>query len=160
MSKKNKSNKAKASNNEPITPQDVKPVEVKPVEVLPETSIDVTAREKSTVVNGKRTKGKILDTGKVFQYSTDQKGHDAFINRYQVKEMMSLVNRQLKTDCRNELAAAAKAPEKGLKSKCKVMLEMVKTNAALKPIFIEEVEKWVHVDKAAKAAIIEILAAA
>lgn len=126
-----------------------------------EFSIPVIAREKSTKdSNGKSIKGEILGESKVYQYTSNQSGLASYLKRYDIKSLVSLINRQLKTDVRNELAATAKAPEKGIKTKCKVMIDMIKTNESLRPIFITEVGKWDHVDKDSREAIITVLKSA
>lgn len=145
MSKKNKGNN-KGKNTEATNV------------IVSEVSISVVAREASTKdAEGNSIKGKILDEGKVYQYTLNQAGHDAYLKRYDVKRMMEKLNRQEKTDVRNDLAAKAKAPEKGIKTKCKVMVDMIKSNSSLKPIFIKEVESWVHIDATTRGAIIDVL---
>ena len=121
-------------------------------EVKAEFLIDVPAHDKDK---------KLLGTGKQYNYSLNQAGLDAAIKRFTLKSLMTLLNAKFKTDKRNEIAAAAKAPEKGIKTKCKVMVDMIKTNKHLKAIFIKEVEtNWEHIDLKTRQAVLEILKAA
>lgn len=116
--------------------------------VAPESIIKVTAKDKD---------GNILGTGKAYAYSENAIGLDAAVKRVKHKEIVKLINRQLKTDKRNELAR----PEGDmLKTKCKVMLSMIETNKSLKDIFIKEVNTWVHLSSDVRNELVEILKAA
>ena len=116
--------------------------------VSPESQIKVTAKDKD---------GNILGTGKAFAYSENAIGLDAAIKRIKHKEIVKLINRQLKTDRRNELAR----PEGDmLKTKCKVMLSMIETNKSLKDVFIKEVHTWKHLSNDVRNELVEILKAA
>lgn len=128
--------------------------------IIPEYMVDVIAREASTKDSeGKSIRGKILGEGKTYAYTSNKLGLEAAVKRHGYKIIVDLIDRQFKTDKRNTMAAEAKAPEKGLKTKCKVMVDMIKSNTSLKPIFIDEVKTWKHIDSAARAAVVVVLEA-
>lgn len=135
--------------------------------IVVETSVPVIAyaapprdKDKKLIKDseGKTVKGKVLGTGKAFQYSLNKAGNESYIKRYGYKDGMEMVNQKLITKERNQLAADGKAPEKGVKSKCSLMVGMIQKNIALKPIFITEVQSW-DCSKESKDEIVAILEA-
>ena len=116
--------------------------------VISESIISVTAKDKD---------GNILGKGKAYAYTENEAGLNAAIKRMKHKETVKLINRQLKTDKRNDLAR----PEGDMiKTKCKVMLSMIATNKALKEVFIREAGTWTHLSSEVRANLVEILKAA
>lgn len=121
---------------------------VKPQEVKPEFIISVTAKDKD---------GAELGKGKAYAYTENEAGLNAAIRRMKHKAIVKLINRQLKTDKRNDLAR----PESDMiKTKCKVMISLIQGNAKLKDVFITEVKTWTHLENAIINSIVEILKAA
>lgn len=96
-------------------------------QTIPEVSIEVMAYEAPPKdeggnlikgEDGKTIKGEESGKDKTFAYSLNQAGLQAAVKRFTVKSIVTYINRQLKTDCRNTIAADAKNakdPDKKIK---------------------------------------------
>lgn len=67
-------------------------------------SNNVIATEFKVEVKAKDKDGKVLGHGRCFAYAASQGGIDKAVKRFTLKGVIGLLNRQIKTDARNDLA--------------------------------------------------------